>query len=71
MSRLSIGLPGIAELVRLKLEVVVVGGNPSHARGEASYEHDPDRDDYLESKRCQRICCQPRAPGRQHHGFDC
>jgi hypothetical protein len=52
MSCLSIGLPRVAEFVRLKREVVVVSVSLSHARGEAGYEHNPDRDnDWMESKR--------------------
>src|SRR5215510_12743981 len=56
-----------AELVRLKVDLIVVSGVPSASAAEENDHCHPHRDDKLWGPCGYRFDCQPGATGRQYH----
>ena len=56
-----------AELVRLKVDLIVVSGRTAGVGGEESHHYHPHRDDELSGPRGCRFGCQSGAAGRQCH----
>ena len=56
-----------ADLVRLKVDLIVVSGTPDGVSGEESHHYHPHRDDERCGPRGCRFGCQSGAAGRQCH----
>ena len=56
-----------ADLVRLKVDLIVVTSDWTGVGGEESDHYDPHRDDELCGSRGCRFGCQSGAAGRQYH----